>query len=424
MNHQTKIKGKLLVAVTAATIAGLPACNKDLFDPDAYKEIMSQESPIGDIDSTQNWRTTQRYKVDVTLNAAGVDARQLLILSPNKTAGSYEVLSKLYASNGQTVAANFSAPIIAEQLYAAVYDGSSYTLQPFEAGQATVDFSSVSPERTGVRISLTQQGYTYCFEDGMPEPSDYDYNDLVLRVVKERTGERELKLNVTLAAVGSTMPMGAAIHLAGVNFSDIESVTTHGSRYQFVENYPLERLYLKSADTLQQARNGEAVIALFEDAHWALDGRNLNTENGMFMRYTYNTLRANNETSKERTPRIVTHTITFKSASVLDRLAMDDIDPFMLKDYNGGIWEVHTPAYEDAQVLWDYKLPDVEVMPWAIEVPTAMFRYPLEGKVLGKYKNNVISGAYMEIAHSFGQWAANKEIAKDWYLYPTNRQVY
>ena len=420
-----RTKGKQLFVTMAAALAVLSSCNKNVFDPDEYKNIMNQESPVGDIDSTQTWRTTQQYAISVSANAPDVDAQQVLILSPNQ-GNSYEVLSQVYVNNGQAVSVNFSAPIITEQLYAAIYDGQSYTLQPFTAGQTSVDFNNTLPEFSGRNLSLTQQGYTYCFEDAMPEPSDYDYNDLVLRVVKERTGERELKLNVTLAAIGSTMPMGAAIHLANIKFTDIESVTTHGSRYQFVENYPLDRIYLEKKDTLQEARNGEAVIALFEDAHWALDGRNLPSNYELITsRYTYNTLRVNSETAKQRTPRTVTYTITFKSSNILDRLVMDDIDPFMLKDYNGGIWEVHIPAYETAQVLWDYKLPDnVTIMPWAVSAPTSVFRYPLEEKVIGKYKNNVISGAYMEIGHSFGQWAANKETSKDWYLHPTNGQVY
>ena len=417
-----KTNEKQLFVVMAAILMGMASCNRDVFDPDAYKDIIAQESPVGEIDSTQDWRTTRRYTVSVNVNAADVNAQQLLILSLNKES-SYEVLSQLYVSDGQTVSAHYSAPIITEQLYAALYDGHTYTLQPFAAGQASVDFSNVSPEFSAQSLSLTQQGYTYCFEDGMPEPGDYDYNDLVLRVVKERTAERELKLSVTLAAIGTTMPMGAAIRLAGIQFSDIEHITASGSSNPFVGGYPQERIYLEKADTLQQARNGEAVIALFEDAHWALDGRNLSVNNGIVMEhYTYNTRRIidrNDNTSQQRTPRVVTYTITFASASVLDGLAMDDIDPFMLKDYNGGIWEVHIPAYEAAQVLWDYSLPDATIMPWAIAVPTSVFRYPLEGVYLGKYKDDIISGAYMNPGHSFGQWAANKEVAQDWYLFPT-----
>ena len=423
-----RTKVRQLFIVLAAVAAGLTSCrDTDVYDPDGYKDLMDFLSPVGDIDDNQNWRMTQRHTVNVTINATGVNAQQLLILTPHQTSDAYVILAQQYVSNGQTATANFSVPIIADTLlYAALYDGHTYTLLPFTAEQDTIDFSS--PERSVQRIELLQQGYTYCFEDGMPEPGDYDYNDLVLRVVKERTAERELKLSVTLAAIGTTMPMAAAIRLAGIQFSDIEHITASGSSNPFVGGYPQERIYLEKADTLQQARNGEAVIALFEDAHWALDGRNLSVNNGIVMEhYTYNTRRIidrNDNTSKQRTARVVTYTITFASASVLDGLAMDDIDPFMLKDYNGGIWEVHIPAYEAAQVLWDYSLPDASIMPWAIAIPTSAFRYPLEGVYLGKYKDDVISGAYMNPDHSFGQWAANKEIAKDWYLYPTNQQVY
>lgn len=421
-----KTKKKLLFVVMATALVGLSSCKREVFDPDTYKDLMKQESPVSHIDSSQTWQMSQRYTFNVEVNALGVDAKQLLILAPNKAPNSYEVLSQVYVKNGQSATVHYAAPVIIEQLYAAVYDGQYYTLQPFTAGQSSVDFSNVSPDLSELSISLTAQGYTYCYEDGMPEPDDYDYNDLVLRIVKERTGERELKLNVTLTAIGSLHPMGAAIHLAGVQFSDIESVTTLGSRYHFVGGYPLDPLYLENADTLQEAKNGEALIALFEDAQWALDGFNLpNDYTIISQRYTYNTVRTQNETTLQRSPRTVTYTVTFKSEGVLDRLTMDDIDPFMIKDYNGGIWEVHIPPYQTAQLLWEYQQPeDMKILPWAIAVPTSTFRYPLEGKCLGKYRNGVISGAYMDIGHSFGQWATDKEIAKDWYLYPSANQVY
>ena len=109
---------------------------------------------------------------------------------------------------------------------------------------------------------------------------------------------------------------------------------------------------------------------------------------------------------------------------MLDRLTMDDLDVFMLKDYSGSIWEVHIPVYTTAQVLWEYNLPNVPILPWAICIPIGQFSYPLEGNYLGMYKDNILSGAYMEQGHSFGEWAANKTMAQDWYYYPTQNMVY
>lgn len=409
----------------AAALTALQSCkSKDVFDEEEYRQIIKQESPVGVIDPAQDWVTTRHYTVNVTVSD-DMRAQQLFILAPGWQLSPYEILKKLYLHEAQSVTATFAAPVAVTQFYAVLYDGQTYRLKSFAASQSTVSFTSDDPGSARSSLAMKPQGYTFCFEDGMPEPGDYDYNDLVLRVTHQRTGERELKLAVTLAAVGSQTAMGAAMHLNGIKFSDIESVTTHGSEQQFVGNYPLQRLYIESDDTLQAARNGDAVIALFEDAHWAIDGYNINTDYGVILqRNTYNTTLSKTSTALQRSPRTVTFTVTFKEAAVLDRLTMDDLDVFMLKDYSGSIWEVHIPVYTTAQVFWEYNLPNVPILPWAICIPIDQFSYPLEGNYLGMYKDNILSGAYMEQGHSFGEWAANKTMAQDWYYYPTQNMVY
>jgi hypothetical protein len=48
----------------------------------------------------------------------------------------------------------------------------------------------------------------------------------------------------------------------------------------------------------------------------------------------------------------------------------------------------------------------------------------LEGKLIGNYKDNILTGAYREYNHSFGQWAAQKEKSRDWFYNPTVTEVY
>ena len=52
------------------------------------------------------------------------------------------------------------------------------------------------------------------------------------------------------------------------------------------------------------------------------------------------------------------------------------------------------------------------------------FRWPLEGHLIGTYKEGILTGAYRQPGHAFGEWAANSQQANDWYLYPTATEVY
>ena len=35
-----------------------------------------------------------------------------------------------------------------------------------------------------------------------------------------------------------------------------------------------------------------------------------------------------------------------------------------------------------------------------------------------------VEGAYMELGHSFGEWAENRKNCLDWYLYPADGKVW
>ena len=59
-----------------------------------------------------------------------------------------------------------------------------------------------------------------------------------------------------------------------------------------------------------------------------------------------------------------------------------------------------------------------------LTIPSGIFRWPLEEHIIGTAKGGVITGAYRESGHAFGQWAANRNKAQDWYLHPTITEVY
>jgi hypothetical protein len=61
---------------------------------------------------------------------------------------------------------------------------------------------------------------------------------------------------------------------------------------------------------------------------------------------------------------------------------------------------------------------------WAIAIPYKDFRWPLEGEPIGMRKNSIVSGAYQESGHSFGEWTLDHADAQDWYEYPAEGAVY
>jgi LruC domain-containing protein len=259
----------------------------------------------------------------------------------------------------------------------------------------------------------------------MPEPGDYDYNDVVLRISQERTALHQITLNVTLAAVGSMKQVAAAICLPGIKYDDIALVkTTDGETFN--DGFKWTSIsYLTSKDLLSKGKKDVAVINLFEDAHWATGATNYTSE-GYIPRYKYNVSKTTGDDYEMTSPRTVSYEITFKDSVMLDYLTLEQLDPFIIEEYNGALMEVHA-AYRlrTSLVLHEYVQPtSAVILPWALIVPSGAFRYPLNGVHVGFYKNGALFGAYMTKDHAFGEWASNHEKALDWYNYPTSNMVY
>jgi len=410
----------LHVGVVAALT--ITSCNKkDVYDEEEHKKWTEILSPIDSVDQTHTWKLATVYQLSVTANTQ-TGAKSVLILSANPSMGNADILARAFISDGQTVNLSFSAPTLSTQFVAAVLDAAGqYTLADFVAGQESV---TVQGTPVNVYTKMQPQTYTYCYNAEFPYPdNDYDYNDLVLRISLERSAKKEVDIGVTLAAVGTNKQIAAAIRLDNYLITDIDSIVVVDGQ-GFSNDIPGQSYeIIDSKNTLVSGRNNEAVLNLFEDAHWSMGDR-LSISYGLFLRKYYNVSSSTEGDYQLLSPRTVKYRVYFKDDSRLNNFSFDSIDPFIIEDYNGSFWEVHVNKHKFAQTMYEYTTSDIKNLPWAFEIPDANFRYPYQGVNIGFIKEGVTFGAYMTDGYSFGEWAEDHTKCTDWYLYPTKNMVY
>lgn len=404
------------------------ACNKNMFDEEYYKEIVEIAQPVADIDASQTWDLTTDYYVTVTPGNALPSATRLRVLSGNPAQGQNTTVLGDYLLDGtgkQYIA--FSAPALLTKFYAALIDDQGYyTIAAFTNGQRNVDFDNPVVNKMKVNGDFTPpHEFSYCFEDEMPEPGDYDYNDVVLRISQERTAENQITLHVTLAAVGSQSQVAAALRLPGYQYEDIVSVTTVGGE-TFDDGYTKSPLpFIESSELLMRGSNGEAVINLFEDAHWATGTGEYNSE-GLLPRYKYNVAHTTTAVHRVVPERTISYVLTFKNPLMLNYFTLTTLDPFIITEYFGALMENHAVyKYRLSTVLHEYVQPsNVAILPWSLIIPTGSFHYPLDEMNIGYDRDEALFGAYMTKNHAFGEWARKSTVARDWYNYPTENMIY
>ena len=274
----------------------------------------------------------------------------------------------------------------------------------------------------------------------MPEPGDNDYNEVVMHLALERTGEKEMRIHVKLAAVGSTTPLAGLIRLPEYTMDDIDSLYAVGGSSFNVnmagDEIKQQNSYVEDNDLLGKllvrGKNGEAIINLFADAHWAI-GDVKNNEYGQFNRKQYNVNYGTTSTTAELLPREIVYVLKVKDPLKLSYLTLEDIDPFVMKLYGNVRREIHTFPYRKVDALYENKYIDVQNLPWALVIPSGSFWHPLHGQNIGfrmktEYTqgSEVLYGAYRMQGHAFGEWSVNRNKAIDWYLndYATRSQVY
>ena len=384
--------------------------NHELFDQEVTQAISDSLSPVDSIDPNHTWVLTDTRTITVTANA-NVNAQWLKILTadPRKSADA-EVTTQVMITDGETAFMSFCYPKTVTTLYAALIDDEGrFTVTEFSPNDTKVDFSEPLYSKQIMSYIPQPQTFVYCYEEEMPDYThlDFDFNDCVLGIAYERTGEREMRFHVTLSAVGTNLPMSAALHLRNFKYDEIDTIYTEGgasfsvnSKGEDIPEQVISPNLLRTKELLLKSQSQakdedkEAVINLFCDAHWAT---------GTFI-------------------------VTFKEAKGLDYLNFDLIDPFIIKEYLGGTFEVHPFAYRHDWVLKEYKLAEIVKLPWALVVPYKKFRHPLEGVNIGFKKKDIQGfGAYSSATgHTFGEWSMSHNLAKDWYLneYATENQVY
>ncbi len=424
-----------LTMVAAIVVATNSCTSHDLFDQQVTQSISDSLSPVDSLDRNHNWLLTKTRSITVEANA-NVNAQWLKILTDDpRLSEDAEVATQVMVTEGQkTYNMSFCFPSIVTTLYAALIDDQGlYTVTAFSPEDRKVDFSEPLYTKQNILYTPQPQTFVYCYEEEMPDflKVDFDFNDIILNISYERTGEREIRFHVELAAVGTDRQVGAAIRLKNFKYDEIESVTTVGGASFNVntsgQDIPDQILVVHKDRTpllMSNTENKEAVINLFCDAHWATG--DLLTENfGLIQRKRYNVGRGTD--FQTMVPREVTYIVTFKEKTGLEYLNFDLIDPFIIKEYNGGIFEVHQFANRNDWVLQEYKIADIVKLPWALTIPYKKFRHTLEGVNIGFKKKGVQSfGAYGRIGHSFGEWSMNSNQAQDWYLneYASESQVY
>ena len=426
--------GKFLMTLGLFGSLLLTSCSKDVYNEDDYNRIVDEASPVDSVDAKHTWELTQDriYVVDANVN---VGAKSVLIFSDNPLTTNAEIMAQSAIEDGGRVMLAASVPTRYSELYAALVDANDlYSVVSFPVETTVVDFSNLrstnKQKQRPQNFGLVQQKLVYCFEEEMPEPGDYDYNDVVLRLSREVVDSRHLKIKVELAAVGASKQLAAGLHLVGYQAEDIDSVTIEGGGSFDLggshHDVPLQKVatpLFESSSLLQSGRKGEAVIYLFEDAHWAM-GDDLDVVNQIFQRKKYNVSKSYSYDSPILSTRTETYHVYFKTGQNINGFTPAMFDPFVLSPYYGYVWELHCYRDREAQVMREYSLTKSKNLPWALMIPYASFRYPLEGVNIGFYKNGAIFGAYMNIGCSFGEWAEDRTKCIDWYTSPTFNQIF
>lgn len=434
-------KSYCLMLAALPLLATLSGCRKkEMFSPEEYQHLVDLTFPVADVDKSHDWLLAMERSVRVECQVDGVTRVQVLTKDPTRETQA-EVVAEQRAQKGQSLVMTALVPKVQQQLCVVATDDSDRLLALKTIGiddpVALLANSDAPPSGYTYNMTLRQRVY-YLYEASFPTTGDWDYNDIVLTIdspepmvptdpANAELAARQMVLHVTLQAVGYPWQLAAAIRLAGISRTQVESVTStsyKGLGLQRNVDYPPS--LLPEEGMLLTSRQGEAVMALFDDAHLAVYSQR--QDNGMPYRYYYNVEHKDNDTYKEFPAPEADYVITFSSEQDARLFTLARIDPFIITDYNGGKWEIHKYPMRVQQTLYEYVSENQENFKtgytWCMEVPYAWFRYPTEGRPMGRSSEDQISGAYTTWSHSYVEWALNSKASLDWYLYPNTKMVY
>lgn len=399
-----KIGFVIMIVIAGSILAGInSSCNKNIFNEETYQEIADTLSPVDSIDPNHTWVLTEKKTLIMNINA-GVGAKKLLLLTDDPaTTLSAQIIAQKDVEENDQFSMTVSYPQLLSTLYAALIDTEgNYTVTKIKPSSSNrVDFSNPMYKSQKVDYTPQLQYYSYCFESEYPEFGDYDYNDLIMHIALERTGPKEMRIHVRLAALGCDRSLSGAIRFPTENkgeerglikMDDIDSVYTVDGK-SFNVNMHGETIskqnmtIIKSTDLLMKGINGEPILNIFADAHWAMGDMREN-EYGVYEHKYYNVSQSSGKSSTGATyqvtvPREVVYVLKLKEELALNFLTLDDIDPFIQKYYSNNIFEVHTFPYRSVTAFNKYHYVDTKNLPWSLVMPSGTFNHPLEGINIG-----------------------------------------
>ena len=260
------VKWLIIVFICAVTTVNL-SCSRNVFDQEKYQEIIDSLSPVDTIDPNHDWILNASKVLIVNVpEIENVERIQVLTANPREE-GDAEIVGEAFASSGDRVTMSISYPKIVSTLYVAAVDEEGYyTISSFApATTSIINFDEVIVDHEKISYEPQPQQFTYCFEEEYPQPGDYDYNDVVVRIAQKRTGEKEMRFDVQLAAVGGMKQLAACIRLIDYKYDDIESVKTvddlsfnKSANGKEIADQML--VVLKDKSVFLRGRNNEAVI--------------------------------------------------------------------------------------------------------------------------------------------------------------------
>ncbi len=418
----------LLILAATATISS--SCIRDKFQYYGYEDQLEGTFPVDQIEGSHPWTLTKSCSSFV--NGRVADAAKVQIISGNPFSETgVEILAETKTTMSISKQLDYVVPNTLNRIYVAVLDeeGNYLRLAQGATNADNINLGDTAP--TGTPNTVTPQRIFYCFEADYPNPGDWDYNDVVMSITKEPTDdENVVALKVRLDAVGYLSQIAAAIRLVGYRYDRVK--ITQDETSTFVREPNRERKFIKQSDVKLKSINleGDAVINLFDDAHLAMF--HLGSDGNVYRRY-FNTIENANSSNNgaTQTPTTVTYYLDFGDEYTARNFTLDELDPFIIVQYGQSgenFWEVHTHPYKLTEILFKYYNGAATSynngFSWALAIPYAKFRWTLEGEPIGMYKNTIVSGAYQEREHSFGEWILDRTKARDWYLYPADGGVY
>lgn len=425
-----KQKHYILLLLGAVMLLTMPSCSKDQFDKDAYNQIVDSLLFIDNADPDHDWCLTKNDTITVTTPGSSIYSVQILTSNPYTTTNAEIAAAAItYVWDGNKASLAYTIPITQSQVWLAGLDskGNCLGVTSFNYGTKEIELTTDMLDNSGSFEAPTYQTFTYIYESTFPMPDDFDYNDMVLRITKftpDIANSLAVDLTVKLEACGAGELYGAAIQLAGINYDDLNKVEiVEGERFD--KEYPLQRLFITNSNTLLRGRHGEAVINLFECAQWAMS--KTKDKLGDIDAIKYNTSHQDVENvSATVTPPVVTYRLTFKDRDKARSLTYDRIDPFIIhQNTDGGIWEVHTYAHKFDETLWacfnGYESAYDNHVSWAIVIPKADFRYPIEGMSLCSFNSTL--GETFGPYEGFAGWIQDHLTNLNWYVTPTREQL-